>query len=504
MNVKNYITIATAVIVAVSLFAGGFLPIIADASTTTETITNEGAGWLRMNYMENNSDYSVNVSLSDDTLTVGAQSGEASDMIVYADSDSSVVLVDGSMYLINSSGSTELPDSFSIERSSGAVSVNNVQTSENVSYAYVPRSGGNYAYFDAEGMAPLHRSGEALATMGTFAGLTVTNNYSPYGLVMDADVTTEYINSVRWALPGDLSMETTLPVIIPGGSTILPFNPGSSTDDIDLEPVDLDLGENTIMSVPPTPSYTDGDWGYNLSGSDATIVSYSGPSGTNVDITIPSTVGGYTVKKIGNGSTAIFDTSLTFGSLSITEGIENLNTYAFRGCSGFKGSLTIPGSVKTINDSAFDQCSGFKGSLTIPEGVLTVGNYSFRDCAGFDRLVVPTSVTTWGDYVFYRDSGLKTAVIGSNAIPKTNTFSTTTNLKIILDLSTVEYTTTSYGLNANEIHTVIEGSGFLAPIEVNVSVGGSGPASTILAISPVIIAGGLVLGILSVMVLRRI
>ena len=167
--------------------------------------------------------------------------------------------------------------------------------------------------------------------------------------------------------------------------------------------------------MPAVPEYTDGDWGYNLSGNDAIIVSYSGPSGGT--ITIPATVGGYSVVSIGNGS-AIFDTSVT-GNLVISNGPTKINNYAFYKCSGFTGSLIIPNSVTSIGYDAFYNCSGFTGSPVIPDSVTSIGFDAFNGCSGFTgSLVIPDSVTSIGSYAFRGCTGLRelTIPISLNAV----------------------------------------------------------------------------------------
>ena len=72
---------------------------------------------------------------------------------------------------------------------------------------------------------------------------------------------------------------------------------------------------------------TDGDYTYDIVDGEAVLTGYTGPDG---NITIPSTLGGYPVTKIGDNA-------------------------SFRNDINFKG-VTIPGSVKSIGVNAFNTC----------------------------------------------------------------------------------------------------------------------------------------------------
>ena len=475
MNIGKYVPTVATLIVAVVVLAGVAFPMIGGLSSETTTISNDGASWIRMAYITDQSDYSVEYTFGDN-ISVAGQSGEWEDMILYADSQCTICIVGDNIVLIVGDVAyvSNDPQTMTVSRSSGIVSIDGEPVSEStVSWAYVPVANGVYGSFGAD-TVPLHKDASNLAVVGGFAGVYAYNeNVSmDIGLVMDADVTEEYINSVKWVLESSIPTEETQPFhpIDPGMFDPGILNPG--TDDpaiiddpsiLDPEFIDPDIGGNQIMAV-PTPTYTDGDWGFDLDGSSAIIVSYSGSGG---NITIPSTVstGGntYTVYKFGKGSNnQVFNnanisdftltvnnairidrsacyncthlTKLTINALDATYGI---GIGAFQGCTGLQtvevgsGITTLP----TIGDSAFNGCTslttfpfeklGYAGSgafqgctaltgeIILPNTVTRISKL-FMDCTGITSVTVPSSVNSYGSEAFRGCTALVSATLNHN------------------------------------------------------------------------------------------
>ncbi len=130
-------------------------------------------------------------------------------------------------------------------------------------------------------------------------------------------------------------------------------------------------------------------------------------------------------------------------ALVIPNSVTSIGQYAFYGCSSLT-SVVIPNSVTSIGQSAFQGCSGLT-SVEIGNSVTSIGMNAFRDCTGLTSvyytgdiaqwcginfvdnsdanplsyahnlyinnelvtaLVIPNSVTSIGQYVFYGCSGL--------------------------------------------------------------------------------------------------
>jgi hypothetical protein len=163
----------------------------------------------------------------------------------------------------------------------------------------------------------------------------------------------------------------------------------------------------------------EGQWTYIVENGGATITA----STATGDVTIPSVLGGYAVKKVGNVFPPIFYGNLTVRSVLIPNSVTSIGSYAFYGCSGLTGTLTIPNSVTSIGIGAFYNCENLT-TLTIGSGVTSIGNEAFGFCSGLTgTLTIPNSVMSIGGNAFWECSGLTGALtipnsvtsIGSNA-----------------------------------------------------------------------------------------
>ena len=231
------------------------------------------------------------------------------------------------------------------------------------------------------------------------------------------------------------------------------------------------------------------------------VWSQSGGSGTHYQVT---NIGDYafvdcsglTSVTIGNGVTSIgrsaFASCHGLTSVVIPSSVTSIGTWAFGWCSGLT-SIEIPSSVTSIAGNAFSDCTdltsivvesgnsvydsrnncnaiiettsntliaGCKNTM-IPSSVTSIGNYAFYGCSGLTSIEIPSSVTSIGESAFYYCSGLtsieipKSVIsIGSYAFSKcenldlvtinsntilSNNYSTSTNLKNIFGEQVTKY-----------------------------------------------------------------
>jgi len=171
---------------------------------------------------------------------------------------------------------------------------------------------------------------------------------------------------------------------------------------------------------------TYGDFEYIVSNDEITITKYIG---SDVDITIPSSINSMPVTTIGSyalegfsslksiiipdsvtaiGAAAFMDCS-NLENIIIPDSVTIIGEYAFYGCSSLE-NIIIPDSVTTIENDVFWGCSKLV-SITIPDSVTTIGNDAFYGCSKLAGIKIPNSVTSIGSWAFRECSGLKSITI---------------------------------------------------------------------------------------------
>jgi hypothetical protein len=228
-----------------------------------------------------------------------------------------------------------------------------------------------------------------------------------------------------------------------------------------------------------------GNYTLTISGNGA-MADYGYDEETDVDNPVPweQYIDSITTVIIQDGVTNIgkwaFSNCVNLTSVSIGNSVISIGDCAFRDCSSLVtiniprpvasiGSETfesctnlsvvnISGSVITIYDDAFEHCTkltavnvdvdnpnyasedgvvfnkdktillfcpnGITGSYVIPSSVTTIGDYAFWECSGLTSMTIHESVTSIGDYAFNYCSGL-TSITNLNPVPQniiTNVF----------------------------------------------------------------------------------
>ena len=154
---------------------------------------------------------------------------------------------------------------------------------------------------------------------------------------------------------------------------------------------------------------------YEKTSGEVTITEYTGPTGENVDVVIPSVIDGLPVTQIGSDTVAQHGANMVrysiFGapdtakirSLTIPEGVLILKENAFRTLKVSK-PLQLPSSLERLESGCFEY---YGGDIVFSEsGNLTyIGRYAFHDVRFVGTLVVPYGVKTIDNGAFY---GVKT------------------------------------------------------------------------------------------------
>ncbi len=152
---------------------------------------------------------------------------------------------------------------------------------------------------------------------------------------------------------------------------------------------------------------TEGYYTYTVTNGKATITDVN--TSISGDITIPATLGGYSVTTIGDYAFAYCD-SLT--SVTIPDSVTTIGERAFYSCNSLT-SITIGDSVTTIGYDAFAYCYSLT-SVTIPDSVTTIGDWAFVCCRSLTSITIPNSVTTIGSGAFGECYNLTNATIGDS------------------------------------------------------------------------------------------
>ena len=154
-----------------------------------------------------------------------------------------------------------------------------------------------------------------------------------------------------------------------------------------------------------------GDWAFSgCYGLTSVVI---GNSVTSIGIYAFYCCDGLTSVTIGNSVTSIGEhafygcSGLT--SITIPNSVTSIESGAFLDCYGLT-SITIPNSVTSIGGSAFNGCSSLT-SVTIPNSVTSIGGFAFSGCSGLTNITIPNSVTSIGEGVFTGCTGLESIVV---------------------------------------------------------------------------------------------
>lgn len=185
----------------------------------------------------------------------------------------------------------------------------------------------------------------------------------------------------------------------------------------------------TISVCVVAEEFTDGYYTYTVADNCATLTDCD--TSISGDVTIPDTLGGYTVTSIGDLAFFLCD-NLT--SVTIPDGVISIGDSVFSNCDSLTNinvsennvaynsvdgvlfsangeiliqypigksdtEYAIPDSVISIGDSVFSNCDSLT-SVTIPDSVTSIGDSAFFLCDNLTSITIPDSVTDIGNRAF--------------------------------------------------------------------------------------------------------
>lgn len=113
------------------------------------------------------------------------------------------------------------------------------------------------------------------------------------------------------------------------------------------------------------------------------------------EITVPATVGGVPVKRIGDEAFARC-TGIT--KVNLPDSIIDLGVSTFVGCTNLT-EVNIPSGVTELGYECFYWCERLK-SVSLPNGMKRIGYFAFGYCENLEEIIIPDSVTEIGGGAF--------------------------------------------------------------------------------------------------------
>ena len=121
---------------------------------------------------------------------------------------------------------------------------------------------------------------------------------------------------------------------------------------------------------------------------NGTAYEVSGYTGSNSDVTIPSTYKSKPVTRIGDSA---FSGNTKLETVSLPDSITEIGEFAFYHCYNLT-SIVIPHPVKSIETGSFDGCFRLT-SVTLYYGIESIGKDAFSSCFDLSSFTIPGSVT---------------------------------------------------------------------------------------------------------------
>lgn len=145
---------------------------------------------------------------------------------------------------------------------------------------------------------------------------------------------------------------------------------------------------------------------FDVSGTDATIVEYTGNETT---VTVPTTIDDYVDNE------------------PVTYTVKHIGNRAFENKP--LNHITLPGTLKTIGDQAFNNCANLS-EIQLPSSLTSIGFEAFNNCTSLSEIQLPSSLTSIGSRAF-QNTAIREVTIPSGTLGD-NVFGNTKLEKVVL------------------------------------------------------------------------
>ncbi len=154
---------------------------------------------------------------------------------------------------------------------------------------------------------------------------------------------------------------------------------------------------------------------FATSATDNTRSIKSGSCGENATWSFDTETGALVISGSGAltaysyGKTPWYSYRATTKSVTVSQGITELPTYAFQN-SPVLESVSLPAGLTSIPSNAFYRCTQL-AKVVLPEGVTSIGSYAFYGCTSLDSVHFPATLSKLDNQAFYNCSALNTLTI---------------------------------------------------------------------------------------------
>ena len=131
---------------------------------------------------------------------------------------------------------------------------------------------------------------------------------------------------------------------------------------------------------------------YEIENNEITITGHTNPTG---DLTIPQTIDGLKVTRIGDHA---FANCGQVTGITLPEGIVDIGDHAFTLCVGLE-KVSMPDTVLSIGENTFVGCESLK-NVSLSKNITSIEMWSFAGCRNLVSIIIPAGVESIGKYAF--------------------------------------------------------------------------------------------------------